>query len=79
MPRSIIHLPTHGAYFRGRAVDRFSSAIKAIQWDSITFTVNGRTREVSLNALADAAIARQYNEVLDQSPNVETLIEKLHL
>ena len=67
------------AYFRGRAVDRFSSAIKAIQWDSITFTVNGRTREVNLNALADAAIARQYNEVLDQSPTVETLIEKLHL
>ena len=67
------------AYFRGRAVDRFSSAIKAIQWDSITFTVNGRTREVNLNALADAEIARQYNEVLDQSPTVETLIEKLHL
>jgi proteasome accessory factor A len=67
------------AYFRGRAVDRFSDAIKAIQWDSITFTVNGRTREINLNALADAAIARQYNEALDQSPTVEALIEKLSL
>ena len=67
------------AYFRGRAVDRFSNSIKAIQWDSITFTVNGRTREINLNALADAAIARQYNEAIDQSPDVETLIEKLHL
>ena len=76
-----LHNPPAGtrAYFRGRAVDRFSSCIKAIQWDSITFTVNGRTREVNLNALADAEIAHQYNEALDQSPDVETLIEKLRL
>ena len=76
-----IHNPPAGtrAYFRGRAVDRFGASIKAIQWDSITFNVNGRTREVNLNALAEADIAQQYNEALDQSPTVETLIKKLGL
>ena len=76
-----LHNPPAGtrAYFRGRAVERFSESIKAIQWDSITFTVNGRTREVNLNALAEADIAQQYNEALDESPTVEILIKKLRL
>ena len=76
-----LHNPPSGtrAYFRGRAVDRFSAAIKAIQWDSITFTINGRTHEVNLNALADAEIARRYNQTLDESPDVGTLIKKLRL
>ena len=76
-----LHNPPTGtrAYFRGRAVDRFNDAIKAIQWDSITFTINGRTREVNLNALADAEIANQYNKALDESPDVGTLIKKLRL
>lgn len=76
-----IHQPPANtrAYFRGRAVDRFSGAIKAIQWDSITFTVNGQSREVNLNALADAEVARRYNTALDESPTLETLMEKLGL
>ena len=76
-----LHNPPAGtrAYFRGRAVDRFGASIKAIQWDSITFTINGRTREVNLNALAEAEIAQQYNEALDESPTVEILIKKLGL
>jgi proteasome accessory factor A len=76
-----LHNPPSGtrAYFRGRAVDRFSSSIKAIQWDSITFTLNGRTHEVNLNALADAEVANQYNKTLDESPDVGTLIKKLRL
>jgi proteasome accessory factor A len=76
-----LHNPPSGtrAYFRGRAVDRFSTFIKAIQWDSITFTVNGRTREVNLNALADAEVADQYNKALDESPDIGTLIKKLRL
>jgi proteasome accessory factor A len=74
-----LHNPPIGtrAYFRGRAVDRFGDAIKAIQWDSITFIVNGRTREINLNALAEAEVAHQYNQALDESPTVETLIKKL--
>jgi len=76
-----LHNPPAGtrAYFRGRAVDRFGASIKAIQWDSITFTVNGRPREVNLNALAEAEIAQQYNAALDESPTVEILIKKLGL
>jgi proteasome accessory factor A len=76
-----LHNPPSGtrAYFRGRAVDRFSTFIKAIQWDSITFIVNGRTREINLNALADAEVADQYNKALDESPDIGTLIKKLRL
>jgi proteasome accessory factor A len=76
-----LHNPPSGtrAYFRGRAVDRFGASIKAIQWDSITFNVNGRAREVNLSALADAEIANQYNKALDESPDVATLIKKLRL
>ena len=76
-----LHNPPDGtrAYFRGRAVDRFGASIKAIQWDSITFTVNGRTQEVNLNALAETEIAQQYNEALDESPTLEILIKKLGL
>ncbi len=67
------------AYFRGRAVHKFGSAIKAIQWDSITFTVDGRTREVSLNALADAELAHRYNRALDAADTVETLLDTLKI
>ena len=76
-----IHAPPNGtrAYFRGNAVNRFSESIKAIQWDSITFRVNGRPVAVDMDALADAEIASRYNTALDESPNVETLIKKLGL
>ena len=74
-----IHNPPQGtrAYFRGGAVNRFSESIKAIQWDSITFTVNGRPISVDMNALANPEVATQYNQALDESPNVETLIKKI--
>jgi len=67
------------AYFRGQAVKKFGNAIKTIQWDSITFNVNGRNREINLDALAETETAHQYNHVLDQSSTIETLIEKLCL
>ncbi len=67
------------AYFRGTAVQRFSEAITAIQWDSMTFTVNGRSIPVNLNGLAAPEVAARYNQTLDESPNVETLIKKLGL
>jgi len=74
-----IHNPPPGtrAYFRGGAVHRFSESIKAIQWDSITFTVKGRAISVNMNALANPEVATQYNQALDESPDVETLIKKL--
>ncbi len=65
------------AYFRGNAVYRFAEAITAIQWDSITFNVNGRAFSVALDELATAEVAQRYNQVLDESPHVETLIKKL--
>ena len=35
--------------------------------------------KLTINALAEADIAHQYNEALDESPTVEALIKKLRL
>lgn len=67
------------AYFRGKALNKFEDSIKTVQWDSITFTINGSPITINMNALADPEIARQYNEALDQSANPQTLVEKLGL
>ncbi len=39
---------TTRAYFRGRAVARFGSAISALQWDEVIFQEGKRTRTVRL-------------------------------
>ncbi len=65
------------AYFRGRCLERFGAAVRSLNWDSIEFSVNGRTRVVDLKACVDAEAAAYYNQVLDSAPSVEALLEKL--
>ena len=67
------------AYFRGKSLNKFEDSIKTVQWDSITFDINGKPVTVNMNSLANAEIARKYNEALDLSPNPQTLVEKLGL
>ncbi len=67
------------AYFRGKSLNKFEDSIKTVQWDSITFDINGKPVTINMNSLADAKIARKYNEALDLSPNPQTLVEKLGL
>ena len=67
------------AYFRGKSLNKFEDAIKTVQWDSITFDIKGKPVTVNMNSLANAELARKYNEALDLSPNPQTLVEKLGL
>jgi proteasome accessory factor A len=65
------------AYFRGRCLEKFGGAVRSLNWDSIEFSLNGRTRVLDLKACVDAGVAAYYNQVLDQAPSVEVLLEKL--
>ena len=76
---SAIHHPPSDtrAYFRGKSLDKFRADVKSVQWDNITFNVNGRPISVSMNQLADPELAAEYNHVLDQSQTVEALVNNL--
>ncbi|MCC7261360.1 MAG: proteasome accessory factor PafA2 family protein [Candidatus Latescibacteria bacterium] len=65
------------AYFRGRCLEKFGPAVRSLNWDSIEFLVQGRTRVVDLKACVDSGVAAYYNQVLDSAPSVEALLEKL--
>jgi proteasome accessory factor A len=65
------------AYFRGRCLEKFGAAVRSLNWDSIEFSLKGRTRVVDLKACVDAGVAAYYNQVLDSAPSVEALLEKL--
>ena len=79
--QTAIHTPPLNtrAYFRGKSLNKFEDAIKTVQWDSITFEIKGKPVTVNMNALANPEIAQKYNEALDLSPNLQTLVEKLGL
>lgn len=79
--RTAIHTPPLDtrAYFRGTSLNRFEDAIKTVQWDSITFDIKGKPVTVNMNSLANPELAQKYNEALDRSPNLQTLVEKLGL
>lgn len=67
------------AYFRGKSLNKFEDSIKTVQWDSITFEIDGKPVTVNMNSLANPELAKKYNEALDLSPNPQTLVEKLGL
>ena len=76
--RSIHHPPSDTrAYFRGKALDKFSADVNSVQWDSITFNVKGRTVSVCMKNLADPRLAAEYNSALNNSPTVESLVDNL--
>jgi proteasome accessory factor PafA2 len=55
---AIIPPETTRAYFRGRSVAKFGSAISAIQWDEITFRHEGQSKTVALpEAAGDARLS----------------------
>ncbi len=50
---------TTRAYFRGRSVAKYGSAVESVQWDEVLFANAGRTRRVSLpEVAADARLER---------------------
>jgi proteasome accessory factor A len=71
--------PDTRAYFRGKSLDRFRADVKSVQWDSITFNVQGKPVAVSMSQLANPELAEKYNRILDESQTVEALVKNLGL
>jgi proteasome accessory factor A len=65
------------AYFRGKVLQKFSQAVRSLNWDSIEFCVDGRVEVVDLKGCVDAASAAYYNGVLDASASAEELLARL--
>ena len=65
------------AYFRGVALEKFSSHVRSLNWDSVEFEVDGATHVVDLRRCVDMPSAAYYNAALDEADTVLGLIEKL--
>jgi proteasome accessory factor A len=65
------------AFFRGRAVARFSSQLQAIRWDEVVFSQGGQPQRVALQeALADGRLGR-LNATIGEAANYEEFIRRL--
>ncbi|MCY3735684.1 MAG: proteasome accessory factor PafA2 family protein [Gemmatimonadaceae bacterium] len=65
------------ARFRGRAVEKFGTAVRSLNWDSIEFQVDGRLATVDLKCCVDADSAAIFNDKLDRAGSVAELLEAL--
>jgi proteasome accessory factor A len=74
-----IQNPPNGtrAYFRGKSLEKFRPNVKAVQWDSITFEMNGRQFPVSMNNLIDDDSVKKYNELAEKSETLAEMLGKL--
>jgi proteasome accessory factor PafA2 len=75
---AIFHPPeTTRAFFRGRAVARFNSAIASIQWDGMTFACNGANFSVELSHPAHRPELDRVNQAIRKAASLEDLIERV--
>ena len=66
------------AYFRGECIRRYPESIAAASWDSVVFDVPGRESLLRVPTLEPLRGTRDHVEtLLDASPDVATLIERL--
>jgi proteasome accessory factor A len=65
------------AYFRGKSLEKFRPYVKSVQWDSITFEMNGRQFPISMNNLIDNDSVKKYNEFIDNSETLAEMLSKL--
>ena len=65
------------AYFRGVALEKFSSHVRSLNWDSVEFEVDGTAHVVDLKKCVDMPSAAYYNAALDSARTVRELVEKL--
>ncbi|MDQ6861368.1 MAG: proteasome accessory factor PafA2 family protein, partial [Verrucomicrobiota bacterium] len=75
--KSAIFAPpeTTRAYFRGRSVAKFNSAITSIQWDEIVFANDGREQRVALPEVSqhDARLA-QLNTLFRREADLSAIL-----
>ncbi|MFL6529658.1 MAG: depupylase/deamidase Dop [Chthoniobacterales bacterium] len=66
---------TTRAYFRGRSVAKFNSAITSIQWDEIVFANDGREQRITLPEVTeDDPRLRRLHEVFRSEPQLSVLL-----
>ncbi|MFL6541007.1 MAG: proteasome accessory factor PafA2 family protein, partial [Chthoniobacterales bacterium] len=66
---------TTRAYFRGRSVAKFNSAITSIQWDEIVFANDGREQRITLPEVTeDDPRLRRLHEVFRTEPQLSVLL-----
>ncbi len=64
---------TTRAFFRGRAVAKFSDAIERIQWDEVVFRASDRQHRVALPEVAGDARLIRLNRAVGECDDVEDL------
>ncbi|CAN5307020.1 pup deamidase/depupylase [soil metagenome] len=64
---------TTRAFFRGRAVAKFSDSIERIQWDEVVFRASGRQHRVALPEVAGDARLIRLNRAVGECDDVEDL------
>jgi len=77
--RAIQHPPrTTRAYLRGKCLEKFRSNVKSVQWDSITFEVNGQKIPLNMNNLVDSDSVKEYNDIVDKSQTIVEMLEAVN-
>ncbi|MDE2733718.1 MAG: proteasome accessory factor PafA2 family protein [Gemmatimonadota bacterium] len=65
------------AYFRGKMLQKFATAVRSLNWDSIELELDGRSKVIDLKACVSRETAAYYNEALDAAASVEDLLARL--
>ena len=69
--------PDTRAYFRGKALQKFSASVHSLNWDSIEFAIDSGAKVIDLKGCVDEESAAYYNEALDAADSVEDLFARL--
>ena len=65
------------AYFRGKMLQKFATAVRSLNWDSIELELDGRSEVIDLKACVGRETAARYNAALDAAVDVEDLFARL--
>jgi len=69
---------TTRAFFRGRAVARFTSQIQTIHWDEVVFGHDSTQTRVAFNHASEDERLFQLNEIMRAAVNYDDLIYRIH-
>jgi proteasome accessory factor A len=65
------------AYFRGRCISRYPDAIAAASWDSLIFDTGGEALQRIPMREPLRGTRSAVSELIDDSPDPETLLQRL--
>ncbi len=76
--RAMRHPPQNTrAYFRGRCVEKFGSAVHGVHWSELVFGSKTGDKTVSLGDLFDSDAVQRYNLAVESAENADELIANL--